>query len=456
MLRARVAELERERDEALEHGQAQRIQFEGELESLRQATHPCRAMSTDEQLDALKAVFEAITDGVVVYDRAGAIISANSAFHQMMGITSPADYISLSMYERFSRIHVRDGEGRDLTEDALPVARLARGEVIASGDPVDLTFQTLDGREIFTDVSGAPLLDMSGTIAGMVVVFHDITARKHLERQTNEVLQTLKEEQVRSQANESALLETNRRMDEFLSIASHELRTPLTTINGNIQLAKRRVDTLLAPTRELAAYQDKLRLIRELLNRAERQVRIQNRLVGDLLDVSRIQGNRLQLDMDDTNLVEIVRNAVEDQRSASPGRVILLQDDSEGRALPVHADADRIGQVITNFLTNALKYSASDRVVEVRIEVVESSVKVSVRDEGPGLPPEEQKMLWDRFYRVPGIVVQSGSGVGLGLGLHICQTIITRHGGEVGVDSEVGKGSVFWFKLPLVSNFVTT
>ncbi|WP_201361152.1 sensor histidine kinase [Dictyobacter formicarum] len=624
MLRARVAELERERDEALEYGQKQRIQLEGELESLRQATALGRTFSTDEQIVALNAVFGTIADGVVMYDRAGKIICANQAFHQMMGITSPANYLQLSMHERCARIQLRDGQGELLPEEAWPLTRLARGEVIASGEPVDLTFVTLDGREIQTDVSGAPILDGAGEIVGEVIVFHDITARKRLEKRTNDVLQTLLEmaqvlvqgtdrtatdelqlpsslhsvlqrlmklgqrvlrctrmgvmllnqdleslqpvavvgtspeemeqwlatfagtrldehlsaeqieamlssglpikvniaqlspsgrqhfyqlipiimhdqiigimaldggqygqdlsadelvlilavsrlvalvlereqlleERAASQANELALLEANRRMDEFLSIVSHELRTPLTTINGNIQLAKRRVDTLPVPDGAPAGYHEKLKLIHELLSRAERQVHIQNRLVGDLLDVSRIQGNRLQLDMDDTNLVEIVHNAVEDQRSASPGRVILLHDNvGDARSLPVHADADRIGQVITNFLTNALKYSASDRVVEASIEVISSSVKVSIRDEGPGLPPEEQKMLWERFYRVPGIVVQSGSGVGLGLGLHICQTIIARHGGEVGVDSEVGKGSTFWFKLPLASDFVAS
>lgn len=622
VLRARVAELELERDAALEHGRKQRIQLEGELESLRQATALDQTLSANEQVVALQAVFETITDGVVVYDREGSIICANQAFHQMMGIDSPSEYIHLSRYERGTRIQMRDGQGEVMPEEAWPLTRLARGEVIASGDPVDLIFLTLDGREIHADVSGAPIRDAAGEIIGMVIVFHDITVRKRLEKRTNDVLQTLLEmaqvlvqgtdrtetgelqlgstlhnvlrrlmklgqrvlrctrmgvmllnqdleslqpvavvgtspeemeqwlatfagtrldehlsaEQIQamessglpikvdiaqlppsgcqrfyqlvpiimrdqiigimaldggqcgqelsadeqvlilavsrlvalvlereqlvaerstSQANELALLEANRRMDEFLSIASHELRTPLTTIKGNIQLAKRRADSLITPDGESGEHQDKLKLIHELLSRAERQVHIQNRLVGDLLDVSRIQGNRLQLDMNNTNLVAIVHEAVEDQRSAAPGRVILLHEDFKERPLLVHADADRINQVITNFLTNALKYSASDRVVEVRIEVVSSYVKVSVRDEGPGLPPEEQKMLWERFYRVPGIVVQSGSGVGLGLGLHICQTIIARHGGEVGVDSEVGKGSTFWFKLPLVADFVT-
>ncbi|WP_161977426.1 sensor histidine kinase [Dictyobacter kobayashii] len=618
MLRARVAELEQERDTALAYGQRQRIQFEGELESLRQTAVLDTSLPADEQVMALSAVFETIADGLVVYDRSGKIIRANQAFHQMMGIDPAVNYTELPMLERGVLLQLRDVQGEPLAEDDWPVRRILRGEVIAGGESADLTFVTLDGRTVQTDVSGAPIRDSCGEIIGGVIVFHDITARRRLEKRTNDVLQTLLEmaqvlvqgtdrvttselqepsllnsvlrrlmklgrrvlrcsrvgvmlidlesellqstavigaspeemqhwqatlvdtrlsehvsseqlqvmqeqgqpivfdigqctsagrprfyllvpiimhariiglmvldggqychelssdelvlvqaisrlmalvlereqlleERAASQANELALMEANRRMDEFLSIASHELRTPMTTINGNIQLAKRRVSTLALPDEVALEYQDRLNLIVELLNRAERQVRIQNRLVGDLLDVSRIQTNRLELNMDDYDLVAITREAVEDQRMAAPGRVILLRNDSGQEALTIFADADRIGQVVTNFLTNALKYSAGDRPVEARIELINHAAKVSVLDEGPGLPPEEKARLWERFYRVAGIVVQSGSGVGLGLGLYICRTIIERHGGQVGVDSEVGKGSSFWFMLPLAS-----
>ncbi|BCL81216.1 PAS domain-containing sensor histidine kinase [Ktedonobacteria bacterium brp13] len=257
-----------------------------------------------------------------------------------------------------------------------------------------------------------------------------------------------------ARSNELALLESNRRMDEFLGIASHELRTPLTTINGNIQLAKRCVKSLLTDlSAEIASAQlDKLALTEELLKRAERQVRIQNRLVGDLLDVSRIQVHRLELNMQDCDLGTIVMNAIEDQRTAAAERVIRLRDlpvTGVFPPLPIYADSDRIGQVLINLLTNALKYSAADRPVEVSVHFDSERAVVKVRDEGPGLPAAELERLWERFYRVPGITVQSGSGVGLGLGLHICRTIIERHNGTVGVDSTVGSGSTFWFELPL-------
>jgi signal transduction histidine kinase len=256
-------------------------------------------------------------------------------------------------------------------------------------------------------------------------------------------------ERAKAQANELALFEANRRMDEFLGIAGHELRTPLTAISGNIQLALLQVKKSIADdgtnTGDLAS---KLELIRTLLDRAERQVRLQNRLVGDLLDISRIQANKIALNLEPCDLVAIVHEAVQDQSLLVPSRSIHLVVPAQAAA-PVVADADRISQVVTNYLTNALKYSPADRHIEVFLTIEEQLARVSVRDEGPGLSDAEQQAIWERFYQVKRIRVQSGSGIGLGLGLHICQTIIEQHQGQVGVHSSPGEGSTFWFSLPL-------
>jgi signal transduction histidine kinase len=238
------------------------------------------------------------------------------------------------------------------------------------------------------------------------------------------------------------------RMQTFLGIASHELRTPLTSIRGNIQLARRRVETML---REQAGgdggWTTRLESLNLLLERAERQVAFQNRLVGDLVDTSRIQAGKLELQIAPADLNELVREAVEEQRQLAPARTIHLH---EAAASPLFAlvDANRIRQVVTNYLTNALKYSGAEQAVTVRVEATDTEVRIAVRDRGVGLDEEEQARVWERFYRAPGVEVQSGSGTGLGLGLYICQTIIQEHGGRVGVESAKGQGSTFWLTLP--------
>jgi signal transduction histidine kinase len=217
-------------------------------------------------------------------------------------------------------------------------------------------------------------------------------------------------------------------------------------------LAKRQLKKYVSPNGFPAEdLSNKLKLVEELLERAERQVRLQNRLVGDLLDVSRIQANKIELNMEPCDLLTIVREAVQDQSQLASLRSICLNLPAE-ELVPVVADADRIGQVVTNYLTNALKYSAADRPVEISLQVEEKMARVSVRDEGPGLSVEEQQHIWERFHQIERIKVLSGSSGGLGLGLHICRTIVEHHQGQVGVESTPGEGSTFWFTLPLMSD----
>ncbi len=252
-------------------------------------------------------------------------------------------------------------------------------------------------------------------------------------------------------ARELALHETKARMDEFLGITSHELRTPLTTIKGNVQLARLRLTHL--ERRALQNNPDaksELEEIYTMLNRAERQVNVQNRLIRDLMDISRIQVGKLELNKELCNLTSIVVDTVEDLRSTSPTRTILLTL-QEHTTIPVIADSERISQVLSNFLTNALKYSPPDRPIHVSLELQGQDARVAVRDEGPGLTPEERERVWERFYKVEGVRGQKGFSAGLGLGLHICRAVMEEHQGEVGVESTKGAGSTFWFTLPLAA-----
>jgi signal transduction histidine kinase len=257
----------------------------------------------------------------------------------------------------------------------------------------------------------------------------------------------LQRESAMARARALASEETAQRMDEFLGIASHELRTPLTSLSVSAQTAERQLRQVLE-TALPAGVEDRLTRTHNLVERLRQQVRRMDRLVGDLLDVTRISAGKLEMRLAPCDLRDIVQEVVEAQQAAWPTRSITL-DIPADTAVPLEADADRLGQVVINYLTNALKYSEDGQPVAVRLSVEDAQARVEVRDHGPGLSADQQQQLFERFYRVPGIEQRSGSGVGLGLGLYICQTIIQRHGGQVGVQSQVGQGSTFWFTLPL-------
>jgi PAS domain S-box-containing protein len=254
----------------------------------------------------------------------------------------------------------------------------------------------------------------------------------------------LQRQHVEAQAKELILCAANIHLQACIDLISRELQTPLTVIKGNIHLAEEKVKRLIdAETPETRQFAPVLALLESALG----QVGIQSRLVKDLLDVSRVQAGTLKLLIIPCNLVSIVQEAVEEQRQVAPSRLIHLALPVRGTVV-VHADADRIGQVVTHYLANALKYSSPDRPVEVRLALKGQTVSVSVRDEGPGLPVTEQQRIWQCFYRTSGIETQDGSAGGLGVGLSLCRSIIQRHRGQVGVQSEPGQGSTFWFTLP--------
>jgi signal transduction histidine kinase len=245
------------------------------------------------------------------------------------------------------------------------------------------------------------------------------------------------------------LRETQTQMETFLAMAGHEMKTPLTYIKLSLQSMRRRLEKLVRTnSRTPEDFSQKVTPMLQEFAHTDQQVALMERLVNDMLDVSRIRAGRLDLHYEFADLGMIVGQAVNEQRQVAPRRTLLLQL-PEAQPVPVYADADRLAQVVTNYLTNALKYSPVEQPVLVGLDVVGHQVRVWVRDQGPGLPPEEQARIWECFHRVQGIEVQSGNGVGLGLGLHICRIIIEHHQGQVGVESTPGQGSTFWFTLPL-------
>ena len=299
-----------------------------------------------------------------------------------------------------------------------------------------LTHSCRTGKHLIVHSRQVLVRNEAGQPTAILEINRDVTEQERLLQ-----------EQAEARARELVLQETARQMDAFLGIASHELKTPLTSLKGNIQLAKRQLTQLKQGGAASEAAMATLTSLEGFLDRAERQVNMQNRLINDLIDVTRIQTNQLNLQLECCDLVRIIREVVEDQRILVPARAIRF-DPSTLQAVVV-ADADRVEQVLNNYLTNALKYSDADKPVDVFLTPEETMMRVEVADEGPGIAFGQQQHIWDRFTRVEGIDVLSGTGVGLGLGLYICRNLIERQGGQVGLKSEQGLGSAFWFTLPL-------
>ena len=513
-------------------------------ERLRQSEERYRVAEheADHRASQLSAIFEAITDIVIVCDKQGRLIHANSAFYSSTGL-QPDDELSFATLSDYpAHLQPLDNKGTLLPQEQWPLVRVLRGERLTSKNTEDIFFRNQDGRMWSFDMRGAPIYEASGKIVGGVVVLRDVTRRRELERRLQrserefrslvesniigvividvhgrihevndcfvhmlgydreDLLSAISWQQLtppqyrQKEAEAIATLfaagtvlpwekeylrkdgtllptlvggtlidqeqglalavildisdrkEVEQRKQEFLSMVSHELRTPLTGIVGFLELAQIYLDALpVGLSSEMDTLIDKVKLF---VAEAEHQSGIQTRLVEELLDVSKMEKHTFELSLKKCNLSKIVQNVVTiQQHIAGNARIDLLPLSQE--LIPVLADEDRIGEVLVNYLTNALKYSPTDQKIEVGVIVEETNVRVYVRDQGPGITPIQQQRIWERFYQtnIPehGAIERSG----LGLGLYISKIIIEQHKGQVGVESRFGGGSTFWFALPL-------
>ncbi|HEV2461670.1 MAG TPA: ATP-binding protein [Ktedonobacterales bacterium] len=398
-----------------------------------------------ERAERLRAILETMADGVGVYDQVGRIVQCNRAYRELLAADSIPGFDAIPLADRAPLFEMRDAAtGEPLPLARFPVTYALHGEM-ATGPYPDIRMRALDGRELDVTISAAPLRDGDRRVVGAVSVIHDVTMRRRLEYEREE-----------AHAHELAAYELSRRKDEFLSILSHELRTPLTTLQGYTQLLTSSFDAWQPREREEDGAARLARAVaqaRTLLAYAEVSLQRLTRLADDLVDDARIREGRLLLRLAACDLGAIVGASLEELRALEVHRTIRLELPT-AQPVPVVADAERISQVVTNYLTNALKYSKEDRPILVRLQVEREATgdlgRVAVRDEGPGLSLSDQAHLFERFPRIEGTAVQSGSGVSLGLGLYICKAIVEAHGGQVGVESAVGQGSTFWFTLPLV------
>ncbi len=230
------------------------------------------------------------------------------------------------------------------------------------------------------------------------------------------------------------LTNANRAKDEFLSIVSHELRTPLTSLTGFLSV-------LLEGEAGPISDQQK-----KFLGIAKQSATRLNLIISDLLDVSRIESGRLNLEMGECSLYEILRTSHEGLKASAAGKSIQLRLQAVPNLPQIWGDPSRIQQVVDNIVSNAIKFTDRGGEVDIFGEEKGDFLQVSIRDTGPGLTTAEQEKVFDMFYQADASTRRSAGGAGLGLA--IARGIVNMHGGQISVQSEKGKGATFTFLIP--------
>jgi signal transduction histidine kinase len=221
--------------------------------------------------------------------------------------------------------------------------------------------------------------------------------------------------------------ELSQKKDEFIALASHELKTPLTSMSGFLQLLERKVIDVNRP----------------FVAKAITQLKKLNALINDLFDISKIQSGKLQFYFEEFDFTGLIKENLEAIREAYTSHEIYFDENVE---MILEGDKMRLEQVLTNLVTNAIKYSPESDRIEVSAKRSETEIQVSVKDYGMGINEENISHIFSQFYRAKDV---NRSITGLGLGLYITKEIIERHGGRIWVESEPRMGSTFSFVLPL-------
>lgn len=346
----------------------------------------------EEKSAKLAAIIESSDDAIVSKTLDSVITSWNAAAERIFGYKA-SEIIGETIYkiippDRFD-------------EEPAIIARLSRGERV---DHFETKRVTKDGRLLDISVTISPVKDRAGRIIGVSKIARDITERKLAEARKN----------------------------DFIGMVSHELKTPLTSLNAIIQLARKKMN-----------HTDDVFFI-GAMERAEVQVRRMMRMIAGFLDISRLESGKIRIERQDFDLDQVIREAVAEMELTSSRRTIAYHSCG---AVIINADQDKTASVIINLLNNAIKYSQKDQPVTVKCEVGDAFVCISVSDEGIGIGPEDINKIFDRYYRIENEHTRHISG--FGIGLYLSAEIIRLQGGEIWAKSELGKGSTFYFSLPL-------
>jgi signal transduction histidine kinase len=363
-----------------------------------------------QQKQSLETLLDLLPVGVfIAHDREARHISGNREAERILRM-APGANLSQSAGDRRPTHFTTTKNGEPVADAMLPVQRAAKGEVVL-GEELDLLFD--DGSVVHEICWARPIYDEAGEPTGAVSCVMDATELKK---------------------NERALQEADRRKDEFLATLAHELRNPLAPIIAGLDIMEMSSDPeTIARTRRTM----------------ERQAHQLAALVADLLDVSRITTGKFQLRKQDIDLSDVIQVALDSSRPAIAEHGHRLVVELPARPIWVHADPNRLAQVFSNLLDNAVKYTPAGGRIELSASSDDRLVRVSIEDTGIGIPTDKLDMVFEKFVQIDR--PQERGHPGLGIGLTLVKAVVELHGGTVTVASPgLHAGSTFTVTLPTV------
>ena len=358
------------------------------------ATFVAQAAENERKFNSrIQSIIETMPVGLLIADPEGHIELANPAAQRAFQYTRD-EITNQPMRMLFP-------EDIDSREDLMQVIKeKAMGRIVLR----NALRQT--GESFDAEISATTLETLEGP--RLLIIVLDVTERKQLEKMKQ----------------------------EFVAMVSHDLKQPLTSVKGAVSLvAMMNADIL---------NQSSL----ETLEMAETEIDRLTKLVQDLLDLARIESGHMQLYFAQIKIKTVIKRAVSSVRTFADRNKVAIESDNSN--IELEADADRLVQVLVNLLTNAVKFSAAKSTISVAVTADADWVQVTVKDQGRGIPASHLSAIFERFRQVEDADAQEKGGTGLGL--PICKNIVEEHGGTIGVESEEGKGSSFWFRLPKQQN----